>query len=135
MKKILNFSRVAIALFCFMLIGLTNANTATITFAPGTDKDPNKAGVQVCANDPVTINATPSIGDVAPFQWQLSDNGGAIRTTGSLAHTCSPALLGSLSVPGANVIVAACAVVNPISIKQKRAIATLEKFRIFFIVK
>ena len=77
MKKILNFSRVAIALFCFMLIGLTNANAATITFAPGTDKDPNKAGVQVCANDPVTINATPSIGDVAPFQWQLSDNGGA----------------------------------------------------------
>lgn len=80
MKKILNFSRVAIALFCFMLIGLTTANAATITFAPGTDIDPDVPGVQICANTPVTINAAPSIGDVAPFQWQLSDNGGATWT-------------------------------------------------------
>jgi hypothetical protein len=77
MKKILNFSRVAIALFCFMLIGLTSAKAVNIAFAPGTDIDPNKAGVQVCANTPVTLLATPGVGDLAPFQWQLSDNGGA----------------------------------------------------------
>ena len=57
------------------------------------------------------------------------------NVTGSFAQICVPATAAFLSTPAAKVIVAAFAVVNPISMKQKRVIATLEKFRIFFIVK
>ena len=73
MKKILNFSRVAIALFCFMLIGLVAANAATISTTA--DKDPNKRGIQVCQLDPVPFTSVLGAGDVAPSEWQISFDG------------------------------------------------------------
>lgn len=76
MKKNLNISREFLAIFSFMLNGLMLANATTIFFSAQTDKDPNKPGVQVCANDTVFLNATLSLGDEAPYKWEYNDNNG-----------------------------------------------------------
>ena len=61
MKKILNFSRVAVALFCFMLIGISAKAVTTIVFTPDPDINPAVVGTQICTNTSVTFTATVGV--------------------------------------------------------------------------
>ena len=72
MKKILNFSRVAIALFCFML-GLNTVQAATFTYT-GPDRDA-RPGIQICASDVVSFTTTldPIAGDFFIDANQFND--------------------------------------------------------------